>query len=196
MSRSPVTDSCASSARVRELLARREDDRITFEEKRELAPHLSGCASCCALATRLDPTLLFASLAASSAPAPASATSADDFEARSLAASTLAAIERSERVRLRAPSRRPVLQAASLALLAGALLTFLVAKERNAPVKTASSAPSPIVPALPEPLRPESASSRPLIEEVRNPGARVYQFAGSSPKEPNVVFVANPSADL
>lgn len=193
------SNECTSASRIRALVARREDDRITLEEKKELAAHVAGCSSCSALATHLDPSLFFLSLSASlddSLNDPLHDIAADDFEARSLAASTLAAIGRSERVRLRAPLRRPMLKAASVALLAGALLTFLVAKDRSAPVNTASAVSSAIVPALPEPVRLETASLRPLIEEVRNPGARVYQFAASSPKDPSVVFVANPNADL
>jgi hypothetical protein len=193
------SNECTSASRIRALVARREDDRITLEEKKELAAHVAGCSSCSALATHLDPSLFFLPLSASlddSLNDPLHDIAADDFEARSLAASTLAAIGRSERVRLRAPLRRPMLKAASVALLAGALLTFLVVMDRNTPLKTASSVPSPLLPALPEPVRAESASARPLIEEVRNPGARVYQFAASSPKDPSVVFVANPNADL
>lgn len=189
------SNECTSASRIRALVARREDDRITLEEKKELAAHVAGCSSCSALATHLDPSLFFLPLSASLDDS-LNDTVADDFEARSLAASTLGAIGRSERVRLRAPLRRPMLKAASVALLAGALLTFLVVMDRNTPLKTASSVPSPLLPALPEPVRAESASARPLIEEVRNPGARVYQFAASSPKDPSVVFVANPNADL
>ncbi len=43
---------------------------------------------------------------------------------------------------------------------------------------------------------PFDAPSRPLIESVRSPNARVYEFAAASPGEPAVVFVANPNADL
>jgi hypothetical protein len=38
--------------------------------------------------------------------------------------------------------------------------------------------------------------ARPLIEGMRSPNARVYEFASASPQEPAVVFVANPNADL
>ena len=37
---------------------------------------------------------------------------------------------------------------------------------------------------------------RPLIQDLKNPGARVYEFAAMSPTEPSVVFIADPHADL
>jgi hypothetical protein len=37
---------------------------------------------------------------------------------------------------------------------------------------------------------------RPLIQDLKNPGARVYEFAAVSLKEPSVVFIADPHADL
>jgi hypothetical protein len=43
---------------------------------------------------------------------------------------------------------------------------------------------------------PPDAPSRPLIESVLDPNARVYEFAAASPQEPAIVFVANPNADL
>ena len=43
---------------------------------------------------------------------------------------------------------------------------------------------------------PPDVSARPLIEGLRSPNARVYEFAAASPQEPAVVFVANPNADL
>jgi hypothetical protein len=192
---------CPQAAEMRRLVARRESDELTPAEAPLLSRHLLSCPACSAESVRRDPTLLFASLSvsASSSPASPASASADDLEARSLATATLAAIGRNERVRLRSSPRRPVLKAASVALLAGALLAFLlgkdVAKDRDASAKK-EPAPSPIVPALLQPIRAEVSASRPLIEEIRNPGARVYQFAAASPKEPNVVFVANPGADL
>ena len=39
-------------------------------------------------------------------------------------------------------------------------------------------------------------SARPLIQDLKNPGARVYEFAALSAKEPSVVFIADPHADL
>ena len=39
-------------------------------------------------------------------------------------------------------------------------------------------------------------SARPLIQDLKNPAARVYEFAAVSPKEPSVVFIADPHADL
>jgi len=189
---------CPQAAEMRRLVARRESDELTPAEAPLLSKHLLSCPSCSAESVRRDPTLLFASLSVSASSSPASA-SADDLEARSLAAATLAAIGRSERVRLRSSPRRPVLKAASVALLAGALLVVLlgkdVAKDRDVPAKK-ESAPSPMVPAPLQLVRAEAPASRALIEEIRNPGARVYQFAAASPKEPNVVFVANPGADL
>jgi hypothetical protein len=39
-------------------------------------------------------------------------------------------------------------------------------------------------------------SARPLIQDLKNPAARVYEFAAVSAKEPSVVFIADPHADL
>jgi hypothetical protein len=44
-----------------------------------------------------------------------------------------------------------------------------------------------------ESLRP---SARPLIQDLKNPAARVYEFAAVSAKEPSVVFIADPHADI
>jgi hypothetical protein len=39
-------------------------------------------------------------------------------------------------------------------------------------------------------------SARPLIQDLKNPAARVYEFAAASANEPSVVFIADPHADL
>jgi hypothetical protein len=180
---------------MRRLVARRESDELMPAEAPLLSKHLLSCPACSAESIRRDPTLLFTSLSASAVEL---ASPSDDFEIHRLAAGTLAAIERSERVRLRAPSRRPVLQAASVVLLAGALLVFLAARDRIASKKGPVSDPGApdATTVVASPLRGEPGVVQPLIEELVNPGARVYQFAAASPKEPSVVFVANPNADL
>ena len=87
-----------------------------------------------------------------------------------------------------------VAQAAALvALTAG--LAGLVRWERAHPGAPADTIASAVTPGATAPA-PADTPARPLIEGVRSPNARVYEFASASPREPTVVFVANPNADL
>lgn len=170
----------------------------------ELKAHLAACASCAREAAALDPALLFAPLASSVSPEPATSgrrpappVAAD---ARLVADAVLDEVRRRARVTTPVPVAAPpspwrfrrFAQAAALVgLTAG--LAGLVRWERLRPVDTAVR-----VAATPVPVAavPAEASARPLIEGMRSPNARVYEFAGASPGEPAVVFVANPNADL
>jgi hypothetical protein len=170
----------------------------------ELKAHLSVCASCAAEAAALDPTLLFAPLAASVSPEPAAAGRrpappvAED--ARLVADAVLDEVRRLSRVTTpvraaAAPSAwrmRRLAQAAALAAFAAGL-AGLVRWERTRPAETIAGAPAAAGPAAP--AAPD-APARPLIESVLDPNVRVYEFAAASPGEPTIVFVANPNADL
>ncbi len=173
----------------------------------ELKAHLASCASCAAEAAALDPTVLFAPLAASVSPEPASTGRrpappvADD--ARRVADAVLDEVRRRARVSTPAPRaaapaawrHRRFAQAAALvgftAGLAG-LVRWEVARPSSAARAIAQASPTPSAGA------PDlaDAPARPLIESVRSPNVRVYEFAAASPGEPAVVFVANPNADL
>jgi hypothetical protein len=167
----------------------------------ELKAHLASCASCAAGARALDPTLLFAPLAASVAAAPA----AEDV--RRVTEDVLAEVRR--RSRFAPPATRPFfsrrfLQAAALVALAAGL--FGIGGIRLAQ-KQQAQAPAGLAPTPDErqdrqdgldirealDVRPQV---RPLIQDLKNPGARVYEFAAVSPKDPSVVFIADPHADL
>jgi hypothetical protein len=168
----------------------------------DLKAHLATCASCAAEARALDPTLLFVPLAASVAAAPC----AEDV--RSLADDVLAEVRRRSRVAAR-PAARPflsrrLLQVAALVALAAALFAVegirLVRQEQLARV-----APVPVPDEMRDTrdtldafdtLAAARPPVRPLIQDLKNPGARVYEFAAVSLKEPSVVFIADPHADL
>jgi hypothetical protein len=170
----------------------------------ELKAHLAVCASCAAEARALDPTLLFVPLGASVAAAPC----VEDV--RSLTDDVLAEVRRRSRVAAR-PATRPflssrLLKVAALVALAAGLFAVegirLVRQERLARVAVAPG----LVPdemrdtrdkldAL-DMLEAARAPDRPLIQDLKNPGARVYEFAAVSAKEPSVVFIADPHADL
>jgi len=172
----------------------------------ELKAHLAECASCAAEAAVLDPTLVFAPLAASVSPEPASTGRrpappvAED--ARRVADAVLEELRRRARVTTPAPAApaaswwrtHRVAQAAALvALTAG--LAGLVRWESARPAGPADTIASAVTPGA-DASAPADAPARPLIEGVRSPNARVYEFASASPREPAVVFVANPNADL
>jgi hypothetical protein len=169
----------------------------------ELKAHLSACAACAAEAAALDPTLVFAPLAASVSPEPASTGRrpappvAED--ARRVADAVLEELRRRARVTTSAPAAswwrtRRVAQAAALvALTAG--LAGLVRWESLRPAGPADTIASAVAQGGRVPA-PADAPLRPLIEGVRSPNVRVYEFASASPREPAVVFVANPNADL
>ena len=172
----------------------------------DLKAHLASCAACTAEAVALDPALVFAPLAASVSPEPPStgrrpaAPVADD--ARRVADAVLEELRRRARVTTPVPAARAaswwrthrVAQAAALLLLTVGV-AGLVRWERAQvapPADAIAAATTPVVPVF----APPDAPARPLIESVRSPNARVYEFAAASPEEPAVVFVANPNADL
>ncbi|MEO7917917.1 MAG: hypothetical protein ABIT01_00510 [Thermoanaerobaculia bacterium] len=219
---------CPELGATRRALEARETDTLGPLQERRLKAHLKECSDCAAEGLADDPTLLFFSLAASSDPEPleGARTRSVENEGRAIATDVMAALE-IERARRRVqPARRPaMLRAASVALLASALLALLVATgqipflapshaARDLQARSGSPAASPAAP--PGPVggsvgrslelsvddaslagsRGQAAVRRPLIEGLENPGARVYQFASDSPKEPNVVFVVDRNADL
>jgi hypothetical protein len=169
----------------------------------ELKSHLASCGSCASLARALDPTLLLLPLGAPFASAPA----AED--ARRVAEDVLAEVRRRARVAAPAPTRalfsRRFLQAAALVALAAGLLGvqgIRIVKERTAlsAAKTPTAAPGFVAGSESEAAlaaaRAVRPSSRPLIQDLKNPSARVYEFAAVSMSEPSVVFIADPHADL
>ncbi len=177
---------CPEARLTEELLSRRERDTLRAEEERGLRHHLTACRACSEAALRRDPTLLFLPLAA---PAPEASPDEAPDEVSQLVSGVLGAIE-SHRRRWRV-SAGSLLKAAAVLVAAG--LLFLLrprpAPSPALPVPVAGVPSAPVLAAGGEPAPP-------LIEGVGNPRARVYQFAASSPGEPNVVFVANPAADL
>ncbi|HSB63990.1 MAG TPA: hypothetical protein VLJ18_07485 [Thermoanaerobaculia bacterium] len=163
----------------------------------ELKALLARCASCAAEARALDPTLLFVPLEASLAAAPAAE------EVRRVVDDVLADVRRRSRVAA-PPARGPFfsrrfLQAAALVVLAAGLFSvggIRLARREPAP---AGLAPTPSKTQDGQDAREAldvRPPVRPLIQDLKNPGARVYEFAAVSPKEPNVVFIADPHADL
>lgn len=190
---------CPESARVRTAVRQSLSEETWSGLSSDLKAHLATCASCAAEARALDPTLLFVPLAASLAAAPA----AEDV--RRVTDDVLAEVRRRSRVVAPSSARpffsRRFLQAAALVVLAAGLFGIggirLARNERaQAP---AGLAPTPDEsqngPDVRDALDVRPAS-RPLIQDLKNPGARVYEFAAVSPKEPNVVFIADPHADL
>ena len=195
---------CPESARVRTAVGILLSEEISSSSSSlpslapELKVHLASCGSCAAEARALDPTLLFVPLGASVAAAPA----AEDV--RRVMDDVLAEVRR--RSRDVAPPARPFfsrrfLQAAALVILAAGLfgiggIRLARLEQARAPAGLAptpgESQPSPEVREALD-VRPPV---RPLIQDLKNHGARVYEFAALSPQEPNVVFIADPHADL
>jgi hypothetical protein len=151
----------------------------------ELKAHLAACAACAAEAAALDPTLVFAPLAASVSAEPAVAGDEMRRRARVTTPVTLAGGPSARRFRRFA-------QAAALVLLAVGLAGVVRWERLRAPNATVQASETPGRAAD----LSSDASVRPLIEGMGNSGARVYEFAAASPQEPAVVFVANPNADL
>jgi hypothetical protein len=204
---------CPESTRVREAVGilLSEEKSFSFSSSSslsslspELKAHLSSCASCAAEARALDPTLLFVPLGASIAAAPA----AEDV--RRVAEDVLAEVRLRSRVVI-PPARRffsrRFLQAAALVVLAAGL--FGIAGIRFAQ-REQTHASTGLAPTPEERQARQDRQDgldtrealdmrlpvRPLIQDLKNPGARVYEFAAVSPKEPSVVFIADPHADL
>jgi len=192
---------CAEAARVRTAVGNLLSEEISSSSLPSLSPelkaHLAACASCAAGARALDPTLLFVPLGASVAAPPA----AEDVHR--VTDEVLAEVRRRSRIvappaRSRFFSRR-FLQAAALVVLAAGLFGIgglRLARKAQEPVALAptpdgsqdSSDTREVVDVRP--------GVRPLIQDLRNPGARIYEFAAVSPKEPSVVFIADPHVDL
>ncbi len=194
---------CPESARVSSAVRRLLSEEISSSSSslpslpRELKSHLASCGACAAESRALDPTLLFVPLGVSAAAAP----SAEDV--RRVADDVLAEVRRRRRVSTSAParplvSRRFLRVAAALVALAAGLFGIQgirVARERAtlSAGLTPTAEPDAEVAALSAAAR---SSARPLIQDLKNPAARVYEFAAVSAKEPSVVFIADPHADL
>jgi hypothetical protein len=211
---------CQDRARVSELLGKRADDSISAVETRWLKTHLLSCRPCAESAAAEDPTLLFVPMSASAegrlarerrgSSAAASAAQLQ-AEADRVVADVLAAVEL-ERSKRRfgpfgAPARnRRALLAASIALAAAGLAGWLSTKGVRPAAPTtvaaklapagagAASAHSVSVP-QPEAGTP-AVADRPVIEDLKNPGATVYEFASASPQEPTLVFIVDRNADI
>ena len=204
-------ENCTSAARVRAAIHLSLSEENSSSSSlpslpSDLKAHLSACAPCAAEAAALDPTLVFAPLAASVSPEPSSTGRrpappvAED--ARRVADAVLEELRRRARVTTPAPAApaaswwrtHRVAQAAALVALTAGLagLVRWESARLAGPADTVASAGTPGVAAP----APADTPARPLIEGVRSPNARVYEFAANSPLEPAVVFVANPSADL
>jgi len=197
----PCPEFARVNSAVRQLLSEEISSSSLPSLSRELKAHLATCASCAAEARALDPTLLFVPLAASVAAAP----SAEDV--RSLTDDVLAEVRWRSRVVAR-PARRPFLSrrflqvAALVALAAGLVAVEGIRLVRQEQLARVAAAPG-FVPNETRDTRDtldmlEAARPpvRPLIQDLKNPGARVYEFAAVSSKEPSVVFIADPHADL
>ena len=195
---------CPELTRTREAVRQRLSEEVSPSSERALKAHLASCGFCAAEARALDPTLLFVPLAAAVSPGP----SLD--ETRRVTADVLAEVKRRSRV-VPPPAARPflsrrLLQVAALVALAAALFAVegirLVRQEQLARVAVA---PGPVpnetrdtrdtLDAF-DTLEVARPPVRPLIQDLKNPGARVYEFAAVSLKEPSVVFIADPHADL
>jgi hypothetical protein len=194
---------CPELTSTREAVRQRLSEEISPSSERALKAHLGSCGVCAAEARALDPTLLFVPLGATFAAAPA----AEDV--RRVTDDVLAEVWRRSRV-VAPPAARPFfsrrfLQAAALVVLAAGLFGIggiRLARQEQAP---AALAPTPDERQDRQDRQDRSDTRealdvrppvRPLIQDLKNPGARVYQFAAVSPKEPNVVFIADPHADL
>jgi hypothetical protein len=192
---------CPALARTREAVGRLLSEEISSSSSlptlsRELKSHLAACGDCAAEARALDPTLLFVPLGVAAAVAPTG------DEARRVAEDVLAEVRRRARVSAPVAARplfsRRFLQAAALVALGAGLLGIQgvrLAREKAAlsAGMTPTAAPGFVADAGSAAVRP---STRPLIQDLKNPAARVYEFAAVSEREPSVVFIADPHADL
>jgi hypothetical protein len=196
--KTPCPESARVSSAVRQLLSEEISSSSSLPSlPRELKSHLASCGTCAAESRALDPTLLFVPLGVSTAAAPSSE------DVRRVADDVLAEVRRRMRVSTPAParplvSRRFLRVAAALVALAAGLFgirEIRVARERAtlSAGLTPTVEPDAEIAALSAAPRP---SARPLIQDLKNPAARVYEFAAVSAKEPSVVFIADPRADL
>jgi hypothetical protein len=194
---------CPELTSTREAVRQRLSEEISPSSERALKAHLGSCGVCAAEARALDPTLLFVPLGATFAAAPAAE------EVRRVTDDVLAEVWRRSRV-VAPPATRPFfsrrfLQAAALVVLAAGLFGIggiRLARQEQAPAALAPT-PDERQDRQDRQDRPDTREAldvrppiRPLIQDLKNPGARVYEFAAVSPKEPNVVFIADPHADL
>lgn len=194
--RTPCPESARVSSAVRQLLSEEISSSSLPSLSRELKSHLATCGTCAAESRALDPTLLFVPLGATNAAPP----SAEDV--RRVTDDVLEEVRRRTRVSTPAPARpvfsRRFLQAAALVALAAGLFGVQgIRRARERAAASADLAAGMTLPAVPDAeiaaVRP---SARPLIQDLKNPAARVYEFAAVSAKEPSVVFIADPHADL
>ena len=204
-----MSAACPENTRVHALLAKRADDSISAVETRALKAHLLSCTSCAEEAAADDPTLLFIPLSASgegrlsrrSERQREQESASARADAERVVADVLAAVEveRSRR-RLEAMPRlkqRRALLAASLALVGAGLLGWISFKKVG-PVPSVQVAAhvAPATSAVHAAALPAQAAARPVIEDLANPGATVYEFASASPQEPTVVFIVDRNADI
>lgn len=194
---------CPELTSTREAVRQRLSEEVSSSSERVLKAHIASCGVCAAEARALDPTLLFVPLGTFGTSAAADP-SAEDVSR--VADDVLAVVRRRIRVSTPAPAHpfvsRRFLQAAALVALAAGV--FGVSGIRRAWERatlsvglwagtTPTAAPDAEIAAVSEAARP---SARPLIQDLKNPAARVYEFAAISAKEPSVVFIADPHADL
>jgi hypothetical protein len=192
---------CAEREATARLVLLRARDAMDASGDAFLRRHLAACPECFADAVAVDPSLLFVRLSASAeagetpahaGPRVARGHREEPSDADLLAADVLAAIrvgvtEGGRRAAHPGRVSRHWLRAAAVILLASGLAAVLVLRRGGAPAPERGETSLAAV---------SGAAPRPLIEELESPGARVYEFAASTPQEPAVVFVANPDADL
>lgn len=173
-------------ARLGELLAAREADRLSAADERLLRRHLDECDACAARALGRDPVLLFSREAG---PEPLSAGERERFVGDVLAS---VAAARAARRGSGSPFRsHAALRFAASALLAASVAGGWWAWRHEAPAPDAvpvarAAAPLPVVP----------ADVVPAVEELSSGEAVVYQFPATAPGEPTVVFVVDRNADI
>ncbi len=187
---------CLELTSTRVAVRQRLSEEMSPSSERALKAHLVSCGVCAAEARALDPTLLFVPLGAYAAAAPT------DEDVRQVTEEVLADVRRRTRVstpaQVRSVLSRRFLQVAALVALAAGLfgvqgIRLAREKAERSAGTTPTAAAEAEIAALSEAAR---RSARPLIQDMKNPAARVYEFAAVSAKEPSVVFIADPHADL
>ena len=169
-------------ARLGELLAGRDADRLSAADAALLRRHLDACDACAVRALRHDPALLFARGAG---PEPLSDGERERFVGDVLAS---VAAARAARRSSFAPRGSAGLRLAASLLLAASVAAGWFAWRGEEP----SAAPLAQAPAaLPAPSEP-----LPAVEEMASGDAVVYQFPATAPGEPTVVFVVDRNADI
>ena len=172
--------------RLDDLLARREEDRLTPAEEGFLRGHLASCEACAVEALRRDPVLLFARAAV---PEPLSPEARERFVDGVLAATATAKAGR----RLQRAHSRPVLRLAASLLLAASVAGVWLARDTG---DGSGEAPRPgLVVAADEGVR-TPPDVVPAVEDLGGDAAVVYQFPSTRPGEPTVVFVVDRNADI